>query len=100
MQKPLWIFGESTHAVVDAQLDAAHQGVRLHLLVGHLACLVHPPVPDLAFPLTDAGSLHVALPPPLLLLVTKVVSSVLHHHLLLLSPALRRRVSHLEGEAS
>ena len=44
--------GEVAHALLDAQLDAAHQLGRLELLVGHLPVL-HPPVSQL-LPLDDA----------------------------------------------
>ena len=33
---PIRVLGEPAHTVVDPELDGAHQGVRLHLLIGHL----------------------------------------------------------------
>ena len=45
----LLVLGHAAHGVLDAQLDRAHQLVGLHLLVGDLALLVDPSVPD--FPL-------------------------------------------------
>ena len=95
VDEPFRIFGESPNTVVDTQLDAAHQGVRLHLFVGHLPRLIDTSVANFSIPLTYARGLHMTLPPSSLLLSLQAMCTVFQHHLLLLPNSPRRGVCHL-----
>ena len=75
-QVPLVVLGHGPDAVLDAQLDGAHQLVGGDLLVGHLPRVVHPSVPDLALLVHHAlGVVQAlgALPPRGLCIATQKV---------------------------
>ena len=55
--------GQHSHTGLDAQLNGPHQLIGLDLLVGHLALLIDPPVPNLSVSITVGIALCMSLPP-------------------------------------